>query len=247
VDIQFADTMSGDTLIVMRDGIGRVGMGPPEQFISIHSRAIQQDAAEWDLWYSTDEYRLDRQMFAKTSSVVFNNNYEKLAITDMFVFPQQYSGTSTHIAMEIVVDMGDTQGINVNHRITVCGNYKASTFRYTRGAATALFVCDLDQFFQTNRDLGYVPVIYGKGETSSAEVVSIPTKLGLPLIVKTFEFSAWGVSVLRETTARSFLAADRRQVSTFPGSDHMTSFAASTMSAVRGLVRNILTILTILY
>ena len=37
-DIQFADTLDGDTLVVFRDGSGQSGMGPYKQFVTIHPR-----------------------------------------------------------------------------------------------------------------------------------------------------------------------------------------------------------------
>ena len=37
-DIQFADTIDGDVLVVMRDGSGQTNMGPNEQFVTIHPR-----------------------------------------------------------------------------------------------------------------------------------------------------------------------------------------------------------------
>jgi hypothetical protein len=39
-DIQFADTVDGNTLVVLRDGSGQTNMGPTEQFITIHPRYL---------------------------------------------------------------------------------------------------------------------------------------------------------------------------------------------------------------
>jgi hypothetical protein len=42
-DIQFADTIDGDVLVVLRDGRGQQNMGPDEQFVTIHPRSASKN------------------------------------------------------------------------------------------------------------------------------------------------------------------------------------------------------------
>jgi hypothetical protein len=71
VNVEFLDTVSADTVVVLRDNKGRsLDTGPLEHFVTVHSRKIQRNTALFDLIYSTSQNRIDRQMLVKMSSEI---------------------------------------------------------------------------------------------------------------------------------------------------------------------------------
>jgi hypothetical protein len=100
VDLKFVDTVSGDTIVALRNNRGGpLSTGPSEHFVTVHPRAIQQqsmptnrDVRMFDVMYSTSQDRIDRLTLFKESSapdvVGMDVSQERiLGITDMFVLP----------------------------------------------------------------------------------------------------------------------------------------------------------------
>jgi len=100
VELKFLDTISGDTVVALRNNKGGpLSTGPPEHFVSVHPRAIQlqmlpsnRDVRLFDVMYSTAQDRIDRLTLFKESSVPdvqgMDASQERiLGITDMFVLP----------------------------------------------------------------------------------------------------------------------------------------------------------------
>ncbi len=71
VDIEFLDTVSADAVVALRDNKGRsLDTGPPEHFVTVHARKSQWNTALFDLIYSTNQNRVDRQMLVRMSSEI---------------------------------------------------------------------------------------------------------------------------------------------------------------------------------
>jgi hypothetical protein len=176
-DIQFADSIDADTLIVMRDGRGMKSMvyGPDEQFVTVHPRFIQAERDTWISKFMTDADRLDRLLIAKTSSTVVGrgDTWNPMAMTDMFVFPRDTSGRDTWIAINMVVDTG--LDLSASQRVNVCVKIDPRGIVYS-STTTTLRRCDIGGFFDINRDLGYTPVLLPSPTSGNAQVMLIPTR-----------------------------------------------------------------------
>jgi hypothetical protein len=191
LDIQFADTMTGDTLVVLRDGIGNTRGEPNQQFVTVHPRQIQQDAVIWDRWYSTEEYRLPRLMFARAGSKVINqgrdssrNEFRVISIRGMFVFPQHVYGESAYVVLSTINDMGLANNVAVDHTDALCGKLDLTEMINTRNSQPIpiLRCSDMKEFFNLGFDQGYVPVIFSDYSTS-VSVAQVPTVSKSPLKV----------------------------------------------------------------
>lgn len=100
MELKFLDTISGDSLVALRNNKGGpLSTGPSEHFVSLHPRAIQQqtlpsnrDVKLFDVMYSTAQDRNNRLTLFKETSVpdVVGMDPSKeriLGITDMLVLP----------------------------------------------------------------------------------------------------------------------------------------------------------------
>jgi hypothetical protein len=240
-DIQFADTIDGDVLVVLRDGRGQSNMGPDEQFVTIHPRSIQTNGAEWDRWYSTEPDRLQRLMFSQTSSNIngVDRSDKPLAVAAMFVFPKQLSAGNTYIAMSIIMDMGNA-GVNTDHRITVCGSLNIASFTYSRGTnGKSLSVCELGNFFEKMRDNGYVPVVYQALSDSDVHVAMVPAAPEQSVSVLLFTMGQEKVHFDSSSPAsrRDYPAASGGAGgSVFPTYQQFSEFSKNAMTGMRSLV-----------
>ena len=101
MELHFLDSISGDTLVALRNNKGGpLATGPPEHFVSVHPREIQRRVVGeeessgvrlFDIAYSTAQDRIDRlTLFRETTPDVvgMDAGAERiLGITDMFVLP----------------------------------------------------------------------------------------------------------------------------------------------------------------
>lgn len=120
VDLKFLDTVSGDAIIALRNNKGGPQLtGPPEHFVSVHPRAIQQrkydGAMLFDLMYGTSQDRIDRLTLFKMSTTNIDDldpsKEEILGITDMFVLPTgKGDGRYPWVLLSVVVGLpGDAE------------------------------------------------------------------------------------------------------------------------------------------
>jgi hypothetical protein len=245
MDIQFADTILGDTLIVLRDGIGSVDMGPQQQFVTVHPRSIQVDAVQWDRYYSTEELRLPRLTFASANDYVdgrgVDNNGKRhitLAIIDMFVFPQQVDSQRVYIVLSTINDMGVQSEMTETHRGAVCGVLDVKMMVDTRNVvpATLQECSDMEDFFTLGVDSGYVPVVFSPTlEVSSVVVAQVPTMQGTPLKLMTFSFNGNIVQCSRADT-KTIMPENTVIQNTFPAFQQFSTFGKQSLLKIRQLV-----------
>jgi hypothetical protein len=243
LDIQFSDTISGDTLVVLRDGIGSSGQQPQEQFVTVHPRSIQQDAVVWDQFYSTEFDRLRRLLFCRVNMFVSNQpvrtdgtSVVTLAIDRIFVFPQRSAGDHAYIVVSTVDDLGRDVGIDTNHHGAMCGMFSASVIA-ARGSSPFADMrrCgSMVEFFQLGRS-GYVPIVLNQYDPVYTHVAQVPTATGLPLKLMKFQLSAAEVFYFADGTV-SVLADDSGIQSPFPTYQQFSSFGRDSIRTMRKLV-----------
>jgi len=190
VDVKFLDTVSGDSVVALRNNKGGPSStGPPEHFVSIHPRAIQQRKLEgamiFDLLYGTSQDRIDRlTLFKMTTSDIqgIDTSQEQiLGITDMFVLPTgKGDGRQPWVLLSVVVapaenlDQGRYSTMNEDgdapptvtgsftdsYRRDICINLNLDIFVTFGGSLEqSPHVCNLNSFFEVVRGSGYNPVV----------------------------------------------------------------------------------------
>lgn len=211
VDLQFADSVYGDVVIAFRDNKGRSSSvtGPDEQFITMHPRMIQQNSATYQRFYSTAEDRLSRLTLVSMSSPISGVNtisdvntvssvntndgsvieYEALAITDMYVIPTGKEGRRPWILLSFIVAKTDSNSITESQRVDVCNFVNVDLFvRYLGSQEGSFRKCDLNNFFEINRQSGYIPVALPSTNILEASLVLIPTQKGSELCTLKLSF-----------------------------------------------------------
>jgi hypothetical protein len=238
LDIQFTDTIWGDTLVVLRDGIGRTGMGPQEQFVTVHPRSIQQDEQVWERWYSTEDFRLQRLMLAKTSTPVKEKDFRTtLSIQSVFVFPQQRVDQDVYICMNTVVDREETTTLQEDHTAAACGvlDLPKKLLNTNAGVLTMKLSPDMKEFFILGVQSGYVPVVF----TTFSETVwvaQIPTTANTPLKLMPFLFphnnpDKYGKYLVED--AISIQPEELAIQGLFPSFQQFSAYAQSSLTSIR--------------
>jgi hypothetical protein len=193
VDVKFLDTVSGNTLVVMRNNKGRtLSSGPLEQFVTVHPRSIQEatieafDGAQWgssmifDIMYSTPQDRVDRLKLVGTSSTDIDGinagTEQVLAITDMFVLPTQKDSKRipwvvlSTVVVAVPAGQGSAQDPSASrgtYRKSVCIALDLEAFMASFGKLReGAHVCRMDVFFETLRGSGYSTVVLRKSDST---------------------------------------------------------------------------------
>jgi hypothetical protein len=128
VSLHFADTVSGDTLIALRDNRGKsLESGHVlEDIVSVHPRVVQMDPSIYDRYYGNRDQRLRRFAYTYTSKMDvsgFSSSRETpLKITDIFVLPRG-SGDERMpwIFMSYIVSSASPTDLTTSMRRDVCG------------------------------------------------------------------------------------------------------------------------------
>lgn len=118
VEVKFLDTISGDSLVALRNNKGgTLSTGPTEHFVSVHPRIIQtmayEGASTYDMLYGTAEDRNARQTLFKESSASEVQGFDSsrlqiLGITDMLVLPTgKGDGRQPWVLLSVVVATRD--------------------------------------------------------------------------------------------------------------------------------------------
>jgi hypothetical protein len=240
IDIQFADTLSGDTLVVLRDVAGETNK-PRRQYVTIHPRSIQQDPLVWDLYYSTERYRIQHLMFAHTSTSLEQSRGDvTIAITGMFVFPQQDFGQDTYVVLRTLVDVIDGGTFLDDHRGVMCGVLDVHSMIDTRNSyQRPLMECrdPMAILFQTGDEQGNVPLVFQTVSNSvgfNAFVAMIPTVPDTALRIMKFGFDGHAISYF-PTELVEVRPQSTVQTSSFPVWQDF-SFLKDSLMRVRGLV-----------
>lgn len=205
IDIQFADTLSGDSLIVLHDGRG-TGDVLKEQYVSVHLRSNQADPLVWDRWYSTTIDRAQRLLVAKASSSVVGlfQTDTVLALTDIFVLPKDTSGRNPWVIINIQVDRGETN-IAESQMVSVCAELDVDLYSAQEDMLSSIYLrtCDIGEFFQVNSDIGYMPVILKSGNIQTLDLVLIPTTKNSPFVKLQFSFDSFhGLYIRSDSSSR---------------------------------------------
>lgn len=96
VEVRFADTVKGDTLIVHRDNSGSNNAGPKKDFVTVHPRSIQQDTLVYSEFYSTQQdlaVRL-KVMDLDDCTVQLPTGVHATGVTSMYVLPATVGRTT---------------------------------------------------------------------------------------------------------------------------------------------------------
>ena len=229
VDLKFLDTVSGDAVAALRDNKGRsLQTGPPEQFVTVHPRRIQQDIALFDQAYATSQNRIDRLTLVKMSSEITGLDTTKeqiLGITDMFVLPTgQGDRRQPWVLLSFIVAPVDEQapesgdgtpftaqdassqlqeeawsassspssGMHDSYRRDVCINLNLNTFVTYLGTLEEMpHICNLQSFFEINRNSGYSPVVLHLPDSLyKADVALLPSRKGADACILHLKFTS---------------------------------------------------------
>ncbi len=204
--------MSGDVVAALRDNKGRsLQTGPLEQFVTVHPRRIQQDRILFDEACGTSQNRINRLTLVKMSSQIRGLDpatEQVLAITDMFVIPTGAGDkrqpwillsfivapaneqAPTNLDMEAVEAW--TSSIHESYRRNVCINFNLDFFVSYLGTLEQLpYKCDLQSFFEINRDAGYSPVVLHLPESlNKAEIALLPSRKGFDACILHLTFAS---------------------------------------------------------
>lgn len=192
MDLQFADTIYGDTLVAMRDNKGRtLATGPLEQIISIHPRAIQMDASVYYRYFSTAANRNDRLTYVSTTDYKVKKLDKlrdiPLSITDMFVLPT--GGTHRRkawifLSYVVATDLNedgaadDAMPITQTQRVDVCGSLSVTSFVQRLGELESADIpskCNLNGFFDFMRQSSIMPIVMPSVSLDQARLLLVPT------------------------------------------------------------------------
>jgi hypothetical protein len=232
VDLKFLDTVSGDAVAALRDNKGRsLSTGPPEQFVSVHPRRIQQEPLLFSQAYATSQNRIDRLTLVKMSSQIIGmdpTQEQVLGITDMFVLPTgEGDRRQPWILLSFIVAPVDEQApepssssqeqgedasasqlreealsssssytssgtIHDSYRRDVCINLNLDIFvTYLGTLDEGPHVCNLQSFFEINRNSGYNPVVLHLPDSLyRADVALLPSRKGMDACILHLTFTS---------------------------------------------------------
>lgn len=211
IDLKFAETVTGDTLIALRDNRGRsIGVTGPvaEQFVTVHPRSVQKDPYEYSLNYGNQQHRSTRFVAATHATVldaIITDALEQrsqfsttttlptisdiLAITEMFVIPATDNRKEPWLFLEVVI-ISASSSITASNRRTVCTPLDVDIIIQSRATEQQFFQpCSMSNFFQLNRDGSYIPVVMTAIATNlETNILLVPTIKGWKLLLLTVTF-----------------------------------------------------------
>lgn len=183
VSLHFADTVTGDTLIALRDNHGQSLQSGHvlEDIVSVHAREMQTDAVFFDRFYGDKQLRLSRQAFTHTTKMDvsgFSKTHDTpLKIAEILVLPNDAADQrKPWILMSYIVGQRNT-GITDSLRRDVCAMLDVEEFVITLGQQQYPpdGTCNLQSLFETMRGSALTTVVVPTGRVLAARLLIMPT------------------------------------------------------------------------
>lgn len=184
VSLHFADTVTGDTLVALRDNRGRsLETGHVlEDIVSVHPRTVQIDERFYDRFYGDKMQRLPRFALTYTSKmdvVGFSKaSHQVLKITDVYVLPAgSTDARRPWIFMSyIAAALRAEETIQDSQRYDVCQVLDVEYFISSLGKQEqAPQLCNLQGFFDKMRLSAMVPVVMPTVSFYVARILLMPS------------------------------------------------------------------------
>ena len=186
ISLHFGDSVSGDTLVVLRDNHGQsLESGHVmEDIVSVHSRNSQSDPELYDKFYHNKKLRLSRFAFTNTRKmdvVGFSKKSDvPLKITEIYVIPgdEAMRGSSnTWMLMSYTVARHGEGSITTSLKRDVCVVLDINDFINNLGSTQmhAPEECNLQGFFESMRGSALVPVLLPSLSEYDLQILVMPT------------------------------------------------------------------------
>lgn len=187
VSLHFADTVSGNVLVSLRDNHGQtLDSGHVlEDIVSLHSRAVQADASFYDRFYGDKKLRLSRFAYTHTTKMDVSGMSSKkdvpLKIAEIFVIPSDETfraGTMWLLMTYIVapVSSGKADSLRNSLRRDVCAMVDVDSFMQNLGEQSfSPETCNLHSFFDVMRQSGIVSTVLTSSSPYAVQLLMAPT------------------------------------------------------------------------
>jgi hypothetical protein len=217
VDLYFADTVTGDTLLALRDNhAGNTETGYRKEYlVTIHPRSIQCDAQTYDTYYGLPTQR-ERKLTVFTTGVDTLTPITGLpvghiltSITSMVVVPVSNTPSNNlkngcgpllgnpWVLLSVTVDTGKVENVVGTGKLDLCIQVQGSEMleRYPAVGLNRPVVCDLQGLSALVEEARYLPVILPPSNTLQQSVavpgavrfLLVPTLAQHELCVRSYE------------------------------------------------------------
>ena len=196
IEVRFADTVKGDTLIVHRDNSGSTNPGPKKDFITVHPRSIQQDTLVFSEFYSTQQdlaIRL-KVMELDDCTLQLDSGVSATGVTSMYVLPATAGRATPWVFVRVNTLGGDVEGVTNAYQADFCWPIDVNYLISSRGKQRAKpSRCSNNVILERMETLFMVPISMPSHSQSVATIVFMPTRDGYNLCQMDFTLGTGAV------------------------------------------------------